>query len=96
MSHSESHRGRTNHAVACELRRVIARRQVTLTALSTATGIRRTTLYRRLRGEGDLTVAELVRLAVALEVPAADLIATAVTVASSDRPGRRTSTGGEG
>lgn len=60
----------------------MARRQVTLAALSEATGISRSTLERKLsdgdgdRGrDGDLTVTELVRLAIALDVPAADLIA---------------------
>ena len=75
MPHAEQRERELSRAVACDLRAVAARRQVTLSALSRATGIPRTTLSRKLRGHGDLTVSELVRLAVALDVSAADLLA---------------------
>ncbi|MDZ5619598.1 hypothetical protein SFC88_02095 [Nocardioides sp. HM23] len=40
-------------------------------------------------GGGDLTITELVRLAIALDVPAADLLRVAVEAARDDDPGHR-------
>ena len=74
MSHFEHPRPQPSHATARELKEIITRKQVTLAALSAATGIPSSTLDRKLRGRGDLTVSELVRLAVALDVAAADLL----------------------
>lgn len=48
-----------------------------ITELSLASGIPRSTLNNKLRGRGQLTVAELVQLAIALDVPAADLFTIA-------------------
>ncbi len=83
MSHSEPLGQRARQAVAQELRATIARRQVTLTVVSRDAGIPRSTLHRKLHGQGDLTVSELVRLAIALEVPATDLVQAAVTAAGA-------------
>jgi len=80
VSHSEHCGGQVREAAARALRSAIARQQIKLTALSAATGIPRSTLHNKLRGNSDLTVTELVRLAIALDIPAADLIAGATEV----------------
>lgn len=67
-----------------QLRRVIAERQIKLTELSSLSGIPRSTLHHRLNGTGDLTVAELVQLAIALDLPAADLVTAAIAAAEDD------------
>lgn len=89
MSHSEQRDRRVTSAAASELREVVADKQITLTELSTASGIPRSTLTRKLRGEGDLTITELVRLAIALDVPAADLLGVAVEAARDADAGHR-------
>jgi transcriptional regulator with XRE-family HTH domain len=81
VSHSEQSGEPVRQAAARELRAAIARKRLRLTALSAATGIPRSTLHNKLRGNSDLTVTELVQLAIALDVPAADLIAGATEVA---------------
>jgi transcriptional regulator with XRE-family HTH domain len=81
VSHFEQAGQRSDDAATRALRDAVTRKQVTLAALSAATGISRSTLGRRLRGRGDLTVTELVRLAVALDVVAADLLACAIETA---------------
>ncbi len=96
MSHSE-HRGeRARHAAARELRAAVARKQVTLSALSAAAGIPRSTLHNKLQGNSDLTVAELVRLAIALDVPAADLVAVAAQAARAETAGAADGTQAQG
>lgn len=87
MSHFERHGRAARTAVARELREAAAARQLTLTDLSAATGIARSTLTRKLRGHGDLTVVELVWLAIVLEIPAADLVGLAIEAASGGDPG---------
>jgi transcriptional regulator with XRE-family HTH domain len=87
VSHFEHLGPHPSHAAARELKEVITRKRVTLAALSVATGIPRSTLGRKLRGQGDLTVTELVRLAVALDVAAADLVAGAIDAARVDDSG---------
>lgn len=89
MSHSEQRDRRATSAAASQLREVITGKRITLTELSTSSGIPRSTLTRKLRGEGDLTVTELVRLALALDVPAADLIGVAVEAARDADGGHR-------
>lgn len=85
MSHSEQHLGQVQRAILRELRAILDQRQVRLAALSTATGIPRSTLHHKLRGRTGLTVSELVRIAIALDVPAADLLDTAMAaVTASD------------
>ncbi|WP_183101338.1 helix-turn-helix domain-containing protein [Nocardioides pelophilus] len=79
MSHSEQRLGQVQRAILRELRSILARRQIKLAALSTATGIPRSTLHHKLRGRTGLTVSELVLIAIALAVPAADLLETAMT-----------------
>ncbi len=86
MSHFEQTGQRSDSAATRALREAVTRSQVTLSALSAATGIPRSTLGRRLRGRGELTVTELVRLAVALDVVAADLLAGAIEAARVDGP----------
>lgn len=71
MSQSEH---RASGDLTCKIRAHLRRKGLTVTALSTATGIARSTLQKKLNGKGDLTVAELVAIAIALDVPAADLI----------------------
>lgn len=66
-------------ALATELRRIVDDQRISLTTLSAASGIPRSTLHARLAGRGRLTVAQLVRLAVALDVPAAELVTAAMT-----------------
>lgn len=84
MSQSE-HLGSRIHAAAVqELRRVVAERQIKLTELSSLSGIPRSTLHHRLNGTGELTVAELVQLAIALDLPAAGLVSAAVAAAEDD------------
>lgn len=75
MSHSE-HR----QIVAGEVRAVVARKQLRLDDLSAATGIAKSTLSMKLRGHNEFTVTELIRVAIALDVPAADLLAPTVPV----------------
>ncbi|KAA1427877.1 helix-turn-helix domain-containing protein [Nocardioides antri] len=88
MSHSE-HRGeRARQAAACELRAAVARKQLTLSALSAAAGIPRSTLHSKLQGHSDLTVAELVKLAIALDVPVARLVARMVEVSEGEGTGK--------
>lgn len=41
-------------------------------------------MHKKLNGSVDLTVGELVKLAIALDVPAADLVAVAAEAASVD------------
>ena len=89
MSHSEQRDRRVTSAAASELREVVADKQITLTELSTSSGIPRSTLTRKIRGEGDLTITELVRLAVALDVPAADLLEVVVEAARDADAGHR-------
>lgn len=84
MSQSEHRRARVRQAAASELRAAIARKRIRLTALSDATGIPRSTLHNKLRGNSDLTVTELVHLAIALDLPAAELIAAAAEAAGPD------------
>jgi len=69
MSQSE-HR----EAVAGEIRAVIARKQVRLDDLSVATGIAKSTLSTKLRGHSEFSVTELIDIAMALDVPAADFL----------------------
>ena len=52
----------------------MARKQVKLDALSEATGIPKSTLSTRLRGLSDFTVPELIDIAAALDVSAADFM----------------------
>ena len=85
MSHSEQRDQRVTSAAASELREAIADKQITLTELSNSSGIPRSTLTRKVRGEGDLTITELVRLAIALDVPAAGLLGVAVEAATPTR-----------
>ncbi|WP_188113351.1 helix-turn-helix domain-containing protein [Nocardioides humilatus] len=74
MSYIE-HRGAwVREATVREINALIATKKIKIAALSEAAGIPRTTLHNRLHGKGDITVAELVLLAIALDVPAADLI----------------------
>ncbi len=68
----------------------MARRQVTPAALCAATGISRSTLDRKLSGHGDLTVTQLVRLAIALEVPAVDLLAVVEETVRGEETGTQT------
>ena len=86
MSYLE-HRGvRARQAAVREINAAITRQHVTISALAEAAGIPRTTLHNRLRGKGDITVAELVRVAIALGVPAADLITAAAEAAAGEGP----------
>lgn len=78
MSHSEQHLGQVQRAILRELRSILARREIQLAALSSATGIPRSTLHHKLRGRTGLTVTELVLIAIALDVPAADLLEAAM------------------
>lgn len=78
MSHSEQHLGQVQRAILRELRSILARRQIKLAALSSATGIPRSTLHHKLGGRTGLTVTELVLIAIALDVPAADLLESAM------------------
>jgi transcriptional regulator with XRE-family HTH domain len=74
VSQFEHSGGHVRRAAARELRDVIARKQVKLADLSAASGIPRSSLHKKLCGSSNLTVDELVKLAIALDVPAADLI----------------------
>ena len=69
--------------VAAEVRAEMARQDITRATLAVATDIPPYTLSRRLSGTGDLTVTELMRIAGALGVPAADLIERACSTAAS-------------
>jgi len=90
VSHPE-HRGeRVRQAAVRELRAIVERRQIALSALSRASGIPRSTLHNKLRGNGDVSVAQLVQLAIALDVPAADLVALVVEAADGDDTGTQT------
>ncbi|WP_182481364.1 helix-turn-helix domain-containing protein [Nocardioides immobilis] len=82
MSQPEHLGSRVRRAAAQELRRVVTERQIKLTELSSISGIPRSTLHHRLNDNGDLTVAELVQLAIALDLPAAGLVAAAIDAAS--------------
>lgn len=82
MSQSEHLGWRVREAAVQELRRVVTERQIQLTELSSLSGIPRSTLHHRLNGTGDLTVAELVQLAIALDLPAAGLVTAAIDAAS--------------
>lgn len=84
MSQPEHLGGRVREAAVHELRRVVAARQIKLTELSTMSGIPRSTLHHRLNGTGDLTVAELVQLAIALDLPAPGLVAAAIDAAREE------------
>lgn len=66
---------------------MIDRKKVGVPALSAATGIPRSTLHKKLSGDSPLTVADLVQLAIALDVPAAELIAVAVESSGGDDAG---------
>lgn len=88
MSQFEPLGRRANAAVVRQLAAVIAQRQVKVAALSRAAGIPRSSLHNKLSGKAELTVAELVQLAVALDIPAGDLFATAAdAVAGEDQDG---------
>lgn len=65
---------RTAAHVVRAVRAAVEQRQLTLSSLSRSTRIPRSTLERRLRDGHRLTVAELVRLAIALDIPSADLL----------------------
>lgn len=75
---------RASRAAAEALRDLIVRKQVRLGSLSESTGIPHSTLQTMLSGTSELTLAELVQLAIALDVPAAEIVATAV----EEDPGR--------
>lgn len=75
MKQSEGRRA--SAAAVLEIRALLARKQMTVAALAAAAGIPRSTLHNKLSGRGQLTVADLVQLAIALDVPAADLFAVA-------------------
>gem|GEM_PF-4461433 len=84
MSQSEHLGCRVRAAAVQELRRVVAERQIRLAELSALSGIPRSTLHHRLNGTGDLTVAELVQLAIALDLPAASLVSAAIAAAEDE------------
>lgn len=88
MSHYELVRRRANAAVVRAVVAVIARKQIKVTDLSVMSGIPRSTLHNKFACRSELTVAELVQLAVALEIPVLDLltIATDVTTAAHEPP----------
>lgn len=90
MSQSEQRGIRARDAAARELRTLIERAGLTITAVSAATGIPRPTLHKKLNGSVDLTVVELVKLAIALDVPAADLVTVAAEAAGVEDDDRRT------
>lgn len=71
MSHSEQ---TIRSRIAGEVRAAVARKQVKLDVLSEASGIAKSTLSMKLRGLSDFTVPELVDIAAALDVSAADFI----------------------
>lgn len=84
MSQSEHRGSRIGQAALRELRALVAHRQVKLRALSAATGIPRSSLHHKLSGRSALTVADLVVLSIALDVPAADLLARATAASDAD------------
>lgn len=61
-------------ATAQRVRDALVAAERTTAWLSTKTGIPATTLARKLNGHSDFTIAEIARLAKALNVPAADLL----------------------
>lgn len=61
-------------AVAAEVRAALARDGRRAAALAAATGISRSSLSRKLRGAVPFFVEELVEIATALDIDAADLI----------------------
>ncbi|WP_183094567.1 helix-turn-helix domain-containing protein [Nocardioides stalactiti] len=73
MSQNEQRNGPVNRAAVAEVRALVAQRRMSITELAEASGIPRSTLHSKLGGRSGLTVAELVQLAIALDVPAADL-----------------------
>jgi DNA-binding Xre family transcriptional regulator len=89
VSHFEHLGDRVSRSAAGVIRDVIARKQIKLGSLSESTGIPRSTLHNKLGDKGELTLAELVQLAIALEVPAADLVAAAIAAAESTDEGPR-------
>lgn len=84
VSQTEHLGGCGDSAGACGLSSLVARRRIALTALSEATGIPRSTLHNKLRGKSRLTIVEVVRIAIALDVPAADLIAVTTEAACAE------------
>lgn len=84
MSYPEHRGARAGQAAVRAINAVITSQQITISDVSKAAGIPRSTLHHRLHGKGDITVSELVRLAVALQVPVADLLAEAAAAASAD------------
>lgn len=76
---------RTGHreAVAAEVRATVARQQVSLSELSERTGIAKSTLSNKLRGKTDFSISELIDVAIALDVPTADLLPPAAGVAKA-------------
>jgi transcriptional regulator with XRE-family HTH domain len=84
----EHHRGRrASDAAVREILALVARKQLKITELSAASGIPRSTLNNKLRGRGQLTVADVVQLAIALDVPAGDLFAIAAETFAADADG---------
>ena len=75
MSRSE-HR----QIIAAEVRAAVARKRVRLDELSAATGIARSTLSNKINGNSDFTVSELVEVAIALDVSAAEFLPSATAV----------------
>ena len=75
---------RASAAAVDEIRRILARDGIRIATLATASGIPRSTLHNKLSGRGQLTVADLVRIAIALDVPAADLFAAAAAAFTDD------------
>ncbi|UUW88349.1 helix-turn-helix domain-containing protein [Pimelobacter simplex] len=71
MSHSELD---LREATAGEVRAARARKQISLDVLSESCGIAKSTLSAKLRGLTDFTVPELIDIAMALGVSAADLL----------------------
>ena len=80
---------RASAAAVGEIRRILARDGIRIATLAAATGIPRSTLHNKLSGRGQLTVADLVRIAIALDVPAAELFAVAAAAFDEDPDGER-------
>ncbi|MEZ0577306.1 hypothetical protein [Nocardioides sp. MH1] len=81
MSYLEQRGERVHQAAVGAVNAEIARQGVTVSEVAKAAAMPRTTLHNRLRGKGDMTVSELVRVAIALDVPAAALLTSAMEAA---------------
>ena len=72
-------RTQVNGEVVGEIRAAMARKGVKPLAVSSAVGINRSGMYRRLKGDTPFTLDELLAIASFLDVPAGSFFETGVT-----------------